>query len=216
MFIIVSHYRQFNWMAPGKNRVTAIWTFFSSMSESTQTSQADLWFEKMFLCCFSIKAGRIDLNKLTNRPKVLSPHPSPLPPHCFLPCSMGFLISRVSKLSIFQEERSNWGGGSGCVWGEGGWRERTLGLFVSLFMSILPAFMEKQHRDIFSNHRGRLAKFGWILTYLKVSVQMAVTRFLPGSIQLSAACMITLGQCEVPGNPSPSQREGGTTHSGID
>ena len=33
-----------------------------------------VWFEKMFLCCFSLKAGRKDL---TNRPKVLSPHPPP-------------------------------------------------------------------------------------------------------------------------------------------
>ena len=29
----------------------------------------------------------------------------------------------------------------------------------------------KQHRNIFSNHTGRLAKFGWILTYLKISVE---------------------------------------------
>ena len=62
----------------------------------------------MFLCCFSLKAGRKDL---TNRPEVLYSHPPP--PHCFLPCSTGFLISRVSKFSIFQEERSNWGGGGG-------------------------------------------------------------------------------------------------------
>ena len=46
-------------------------------------------------------------------------------------------------------------------WGEGGggWRERTLGLFVKSF---LPAFREKQHRNIFSHHTGQLAKFGWI------------------------------------------------------
>ena len=29
----------------------------------------------------------------------------------------------------------------------------------------------KQHRNIFSNHTGRLAKFGWILTYFKISVE---------------------------------------------
>ena len=50
--------------------------------------------------------------------------------------------------------------------------ERTSGLFVKSF---LPAFREKQHRNIFSNHTGLLAKFGWILTYLKISVEMAVT-----------------------------------------
>ena len=48
---------------------------------------------------------------------------------------------------MFQEERSNWGGGGG------GGRERTLSLFVKSF---LPAFREKQHRNIFSNHTGRL------------------------------------------------------------
>ena len=55
----------------------------------------------------------------------------------------------------------------------------------SLFVkSFLPAFREKQHRNIFSNHTGRLPKFGWILTYLKISVEMAVTWLLPGAIQL--------------------------------
>ena len=67
--------------------------------------------------------------------------------------------------------------------GRGGGRgggERTSGLFVKSF---LPAFREKkQHRNIFSNHTGRLTKFGWILTYLKISVEMAVTWFLPALI----------------------------------
>ena len=49
--------------------------------------------------------------------------------------------------------------------GVAGWEERTLGLFVKSF---LPAFREKQHRNIFSHHTGWLAKFGWILTYLKI------------------------------------------------
>ena len=47
------------------------------MSESTQTSQT-VWFEKMFLCCFFLKAGRKDL---TNRPKVLFQPPPPPPTH---------------------------------------------------------------------------------------------------------------------------------------
>ena len=101
------------------------------------------------------------------------------PPHCFLPCSTGFLISRVSKFSDFSEGKEQLGGGCCvCVWG-GGWK-RTSGLFVKSF---LPAFRKKQHRNIFSNHTGRLAKFGWILTYLKISVEMAVTWSLPGAIQ---------------------------------
>ena len=65
--------------------------------------------------------------------------------------------------------------------GGGGWGERTLGRFVKSF---LPAFREKQHRNIFSHQKGRLAKFGWILAYLKISVEMVVTWFLPGAIQL--------------------------------
>ena len=73
--------------------------------------------------------------------------------------------------------KKQWGGGGGG----GGLGERTLGLFVKSF---LPAFKGKQHRNIFSHHTGRLAKFGWILTYLKISVEMAVTWFLPGAIQL--------------------------------
>ena len=59
------------------------------------------------------------------------------------------------------------GGGGGGIERRGGegWGERTLGLFDKSF---LPAFREKQHRNIFSHNTGRLAKFGWILTYLKI------------------------------------------------
>ena len=47
------------------------------MSESSQTSQANLCHVKRCSCVgFSLKAGRKDL---TNRPKVLSPQPKPLP-----------------------------------------------------------------------------------------------------------------------------------------
>ena len=59
---------------------------------------------------------------------------------------------------------------------------RLLCLFVKSFLS---GFREKQHRNIFSHQTGRLPKFGWILlTYLKISVEMAVTWLLPGAIQL--------------------------------
>ena len=43
---------------------------------------------------------------------------------------------------------------------------------------------KKQHRNIFSHNTGWLAKFGWILTYLKISLEMAVTWLLPGAIQV--------------------------------
>ena len=83
---------------------------------------------------------------LTNRHKSLPPSLC-APEWCwknlssFLLCSTGFLISRVSKFSIFQEERSNWVGGWVGVWGGGG-GDWTLGLFLKSF---LPAFREKQH-----------------------------------------------------------------------
>ena len=60
------------------------------------------------------------------------------------------------------------GGGGGGGRGEGG-----VGRWSLFVKSFLAAFREKQHRNISSNHR--LATFGWILTYLKISVEMAVT-----------------------------------------
>ena len=59
-----------NWMALGKNRVTAISTeIFKYVRIHPNFASRPLWCEKMFLCCFSLKAGRKDL---ANRPKVLS------------------------------------------------------------------------------------------------------------------------------------------------
>ena len=111
-----------NWMALGKNHVTAISTEICKyVTIHPNFASRPVWFEKMFLCCFFLKAGRKDL---TNRPKGLSPQPK----------------------------------------------------------SFLPVF--RKRRNIFSHHTGRLAKFGWILTYLNISVEMAVTWFLPGAIQL--------------------------------
>ena len=62
-------------------------------------------------------------------------------------------------------------------------REKRPCLFVKSFLC---AFREKQHRNIFSHNTGRLPKFGWILTYLKISLEMAVTWLLPGAIQFVA------------------------------
>ena len=67
----------------------------------------------------------------------------------------------------------------GGVGGRGGrWGDRTVGLFVKSS----PCFQgKKQHRNIFSHDTGRLAEFGWILAYLIISLEMAVTWLLPDS-----------------------------------
>ena len=80
-----------NSMAPGKNHVTAV------------------WFEKMFLCCFFLKAGRKDL---TNRPEVLFQPPTPQ-----------LLLSSWKMLNLDTRDMRNpvlhgkkqwgWGGGGG-------------------------------------------------------------------------------------------------------
>ena len=46
------------------------------------------------------------------------------------------------------------------------------------------------HGNIFSHHTGRLAKFGWILTHLKISLEMALTRLLPRAIQFICKALI--------------------------
>ena len=67
-------------------------------------------------------------------------------------------ICRAPKSICFTWEEQ-WGGGGG---GGGG---RTLGQCVKSF---LPACKEKQDRNIFFHNTGRLVKFGWILTYLRI------------------------------------------------
>ena len=98
---------------------------------------------------------------------------TPPPPQLLL--SSWKMLDTRDRRNPMQHGKKQWS------WGGGGWEERTLGLFVKSF---LPAFREKQHRNIFSHHTGRLVKFGWILTYLKISVEMAATWFLPGAIPL--------------------------------
>ena len=121
---------------------------------------------------FFLKAGRKDLK---NRPEVLSLPPPPPPPplHPIEP----FPVKNAEfGYTRYEKPCATWQKTVG--WGVGGWGERTSGLFVKSF---LPAFRAKQHRNIFSHHTGRLVKFGWILTYLKISVKMGVTRFFPQS-----------------------------------
>ena len=103
------------------------WVKFSSMSESTQTSQADLCYVKRCSCVFFfLKARRKDL---TYRHESLLPPPLPLCPwmmlknlSSFLACRTGCPLSRLSKFSNFSGGRSNGGGGGGG----GGGRGKTL------------------------------------------------------------------------------------------
>ena len=152
----------------------------------------------MFLCCcFFQIAGRKDL---TNRPGVLlqpSPTPPPPPPspthtpNCsFTPEKCWFWIHEIWETPCYTAKISGVRG-----WG---WGERTLGLFVKSF---LPAFREKQHRNIFSHHTGRLARFGWILTYLKISVEMAVMWFLPEPFKWSTVSSSGRTSWKMTGSP---------------
>ena len=136
-----------NWMAPGKNHVTVIVTeVFKYVRIHPNFASRPVWCEKMFLCCFSLKAGRKDL---TNRPKVLSPHPT-----VFCRVARGFSHLMYPNSAFFQEEKSNWGGGGG---GGGGWK-RTSGLFVKSF---LPAFTKKTTQEhLFKSHRS--ARQVWV------------------------------------------------------
>ena len=112
---------------------------------------------------FSLKPRRKDL---TNRHESLPPPPSPsVPPNDvkrilagFCRVAQGVHISCIQILHFF----------------------RTVGLFVKSF---LPA-LKKQHRNIFSHYTGQLVKFGWILTYLKISLEM---RLLPRAFQLKGS-----------------------------
>ena len=135
-----------NWMAPGKNHVTAIST--EILSESTQISRADLCDLKRCSCVvFFLKAGRKDL---TNRPEVLFQPPPPPPPTTAPPPNCSF------------PPEICW------IWIHEIWET--------------PCYTAKNRPvcQVF-------VKFGSILTYLKISVEMAVTWFLPGAIQLLEA-----------------------------
>ena len=134
------------------------------MSESTQTSWAHLCDLKRCSCVvFFLKQEE---KTWQTGLKFSLPTPPPPPPHTHT-------HPHRLLLSTYTRDMRN-----PVLHGKK--HERTLGLFVKSF---LPAFREKQHRNIFSHHTGRLARFGWILTYLKISVEMAVTWFLPGAIQ---------------------------------
>ena len=95
-----------NWMAPGKNRVTAISTeIFKYVRIHPNFASRPVRFEKMFLCCFFQKAGRKDL---TNRPEVLSP-PHPTPPVAPFLLKMLNLDTRDMRNPVLHGKKQ-WGG----------------------------------------------------------------------------------------------------------
>ena len=99
-------------MAPGNNHVTAISTeIFKYVRIHPNFASRPVWCEKMFLCCFSLKAGRKDL---TNRPKVLSSHP-PSPPHPTVFChvAQGFSYLVYPNSAFFRRKGAIGGGGGG-------------------------------------------------------------------------------------------------------
>ena len=114
-----------NWKAPGNNHISAISTeIFKYVRIHPNFTSQPVWCEKMFLSCFSLKVGRKDL---TNRPKVLSPHPPPPPPpncsfllkKCWIwihkiwtPCATRLNTAKI-LLTSFGGTEGEWGGGGG-------------------------------------------------------------------------------------------------------
>ena len=116
---------------PGKNHVTTISTeIFKYVRIHPNFASRPVWCEKMFLCCFSLKAGRKDL---TNRPEVLSPHPPPPPIAPFPPEKCFIWIHEIWETPCYTAKNSGVEG----VGGGGGWGERTLALFVKSFLPAL-------------------------------------------------------------------------------
>ena len=104
------------WTAPGKSHVTAISTeIFKYVRIHPNFASRPVWCEKMFLCCFSLKAGRKDLK---NRPKVLSSHPTFF--FCRVTQDFSYL---VYPNSAFFRRKGAIGGGGG---GGGDWKRNSL------------------------------------------------------------------------------------------
>ena len=157
-----------NWMAPGNNHVSTIPSEIFKYVRSTQTSQANLCHVKRCSCVIFFPQSR--------EKRLPPPPPPPPPPPRIAPPSWKnaeFGYTRYGHPVLHSKKTAkilltSFGGT------EGG------GL---TFKSFLRAFREKQHRIIFSHNTGWLAKFGWILIYLKISLEMVLTWLLPGAIQ---------------------------------
>ena len=96
-----------SWMAPGKNHVNTTSTeIFKYVRIHPNFASRPVWCEKMFLCCFFTRTteNRLDKQAQKSTPSLCAPEWCWKNLSSFLPCSTGFLISRGSKFSIFQEE----------------------------------------------------------------------------------------------------------------
>ena len=113
------------------------------MSESTQTSQADLCYTKRCSCVVFFPKSRE--KRLDQQARKSTPNPPSLPSVAiFCHLLQGVHILCIQIQHFFRREEQWWG----VV---GWWGERTLGLFVKSF---LPAFRESQNseRKILDNH----------------------------------------------------------------
>ena len=150
----------FNWMALGNNHVTAISTeIFKYVRIHPNFGSRPVGFEKMFLCCFSLKAGRKDL---TNRLKVLSPHPPPPPPTPLPDCSFP-----PEKCWIWIHEiwkpRATWQNLLRFFWHHSvAQRERGVGVdFCACLSSLFSLVLgQKQQEHLFTSQR--LASEVWV------------------------------------------------------
>ena len=104
-------------MALGKNHITAILTeIFKYVRIHPNFASRPVWLEKMFLCCFFLKAGR---KYLTNRPEVLFQHPQPPPsppppPNCSFPPEKCWIwIHEIWETPCYTEKKNSGGGGGG-------------------------------------------------------------------------------------------------------
>ena len=142
------------------------------MSESSQTSQADLCHVKRLF--FPSKQGDLSKGRLCQKTWQIG--------WIWIHAEFGYMRYGHSMCYMAKKLLRFFQHHSGAQREEGG---GGVGWLSCLFVkSFLHAFRKKKYRNIFSHNTGRLAKFGWILTYLKISLEIAVTWLLPGAIQL--------------------------------
>ena len=114
-----------------------------------------VWSEKMFLCCFPLKAGKKDL---TDRPKVLSPPPPPPNTHTHTHPNCSSLLKKWwiwiheiwTPCATWQQTAKILLTSFGGTEGEGGGGGRLLCLFVKSFLN---GCRETTQEHLFTSHR---------------------------------------------------------------